>query len=193
MMDILSDDSKFEEVAEEDTVDRLSRFQSFVYRHHRNGVFTDEEYKKLYPSSGGLPVMYGLPKIHKAGSPLRPILSMVGTFNHGLAKWLASSLGELRQARSMAKNSFSLTYLAESELTDGHFVSIDVVSLFTNIPVEETITVILDALFPKLPGVDSKDQKFKGMTKLIFRRSLEWCLEGNVFICLINPMIDRVI
>ena len=193
MMDILSDDSKFEEVSEEDTLDRLSKFQSFVYRHHRNGVFTDEEYKKLYPSSGGLPVMYGLPKIHKAGSPLRPILSMVGTFNHGLAKWLASSLGELRQARSMAKNSFSLTYLAESELTDGHFVSIDVVSLFTNIPVEETITVILDALFPKLPGVDSKDQKFKGMTKLIFRRSLEWCLEGNVFICLINPMIDRVI
>ena len=126
--------------------------------------------------------MYGLPKIHKAGSPLRPILSMVGTFNHGLAKWLASSLGELRQARSMAKNSFSLTYLAESELTDGHFVSIDVVSLFTNIPVEETITVILDALFPKLPGVDCKDQKFKGMTKLIFRRSLEWCLKGNVFI-----------
>ena len=182
MMDILNDNSKFEEVEEEDTLDRLSKFQSFVYRHHKNGVFTDEEYKKLYPSAGGIPVMYGLPKIHKTGSPLRPILSMVGTLNHGLAKWLASSLGEFRQAKSMAKNSFSLTYLAESELTDGHFVSIDVVSLFTNIPVDETINVILEALYPKLPGVDAKDQKFRGMTKLIFRRSLEWCLKGNIFI-----------
>ena len=182
MMDILNDSSKFEEVTEEDTLDRLSKFQSFVYRHHRNGVFTDEEYKKLYPSSGGLPVMYGLPKIHKSGSPMRPILSMVGTFNHGLAKWLASSLGELRQAKSMAKNSFSLTYLAESELSAGHFVSIDVVSLFTNIPVDETINIILDALFPSLPDVNPKDQKFKGMSKLIFRRSLEWCLKNNVFI-----------
>jgi hypothetical protein len=80
--------------------------------------------------------MYGLPTIHKSGSPMRPILSMVGTFSHGLAKWLASSLGELRQAKSTAKNSFSLTYLAESELSAGHFVSIDVVSLFTNIPVD---------------------------------------------------------
>ncbi len=56
------------------------------------------------------------------------------------------------------------------------------VSLFTNIPVDETIQVILDALYPTLPDVSAKDQKFKGMTKLIFKRSLEWCLKGNIFI-----------
>ena len=81
-MDILNDSSKFEEVNEEDTLERLSKFQSFVYRHHKNGVFTDEEYNKLFPSSGGLPVLYGLPKIHKSVSLMRPILSMIGTLNH---------------------------------------------------------------------------------------------------------------
>ena len=64
----------------------------------------------------------------------------------------------------MAKNSFSLTYLAESELSAGHFVSIDVVSLFTNIPVDETINIILDALFPSLPDVNPEDQRFKGIS-----------------------------
>ena len=97
MRDILSDSSKFEEVDEENTLDRLPRFQSFVSRHHRKGVFTDTEYKNLYPSASGIPVLYGLPKIHKEGIPMRPILSMVGTFNHGLAKWIAGQLNRLLQ------------------------------------------------------------------------------------------------
>ena len=33
--------------------------------------------------------MYGVPKTHKSGVPLRPILSMVNAPKHDLAKWLA--------------------------------------------------------------------------------------------------------
>ncbi|BHF79685.1 hypothetical protein SprV_0702280700 [Sparganum proliferum] len=31
---------------------------------------------------------YGLPKVHKEGAPLRPIVSLKGTPTYGLAKWL---------------------------------------------------------------------------------------------------------
>ena len=82
----------------------------------------------------------------------------------------------------MAGSSFSLAYLAESELSAGHFASIGVVSLFANVPVDETIDVILDALFPSLPGVDPREQGFEGVSGLIFGRSLEWCLGNNVFV-----------
>ena len=36
--------------------------------------------------------MDGLPKVHKAGVPLRPILSMVNAPQHELAKWLTDIL-----------------------------------------------------------------------------------------------------
>ena len=36
--------------------------------------------------------MYGLPKTHKKDVPLCPILSMVGSSQHQLAKWLTSVL-----------------------------------------------------------------------------------------------------
>ncbi len=126
--------------------------------------------------------MYGLPKIHKAGSPLRPILSMVGCFNHAFAKWLGRQLGELRQSKHVTKDSFNLNFLKDSQLNGQYFVSYDVVSLFTNIPLDETINLIIDSLYPKTPGLAAKDQLFQGMTKTIFRNALNHCLKDNVFI-----------
>lgn len=89
---LLADSRKFEEVKEETILNRLTKFQSFVNHKHKKGVFTDAEYKKLYPSSSGIPVLYSLPKIHKKGIPMRPIFSMIGTLNHGHAKWIGDQL-----------------------------------------------------------------------------------------------------
>ena len=178
---ILGDESKFVKVDEEETLDRLSRFQNFFYRNFKQ-LLSDKEYKDIYPSAANIPVMYGLPKIHKAGSPLRPILSMVGCFNHAFAQWIGRKLADLRQAKHVTKDSFSLDFLKESHLNGQYFVSYDVVSLFTNIPLEETIDIIIDQLYPKTPGLAAKDQRFLGMTKTIFRNSLNYCLKDNVFL-----------
>ena len=57
-------------------------------------------------------------------------------------------------------------------------MSIDVSSLFTNIPLDETINIILDQLYP------NKDAKllYKGVKRLTLKRALEWCLKDNTFI-----------
>ena len=39
---------------------------------------SESTYKKIYPTGAGIPKVYGLPKIHKAGIPLRPIVSSRG-------------------------------------------------------------------------------------------------------------------
>jgi len=39
--------------------------------------------------------MYGLPKIHKEGVPVRPIISACGTYNFRLAKYLDQILKPL--------------------------------------------------------------------------------------------------
>ena len=98
--------------------------------HHKKGVFTDEEYAELFPTSTSIPTMYGLPKTHKAGIPLRPILSMVGFFNHAFARWIGKRLEPLREAKSIARDSLSLGFLASPRLVECYFVSYNVVSLF---------------------------------------------------------------
>ena len=94
---------------------------------------------------------------------------MVGCFNHAFAQWIGRKLVDLRQAKHVTKDSFSLDFLKNSSLNGQYFVSYDVVSLFTNIPLEETINIIIDQLYPKTPGLAAKDQLFCGMTKTIFR------------------------
>ena len=48
-----------------------------------------------YPTGGQPSRMYGLPKIHKAGTPLRPIVSSLGSITYNVAKYLAKILSPL--------------------------------------------------------------------------------------------------
>ena len=45
-------------------------------------------YKAMYPTGCVPPKFYGLPKIHKTGTPLRPIVSSRGSVTYGVAKVL---------------------------------------------------------------------------------------------------------
>ena len=49
------------------------------------GGMNESTYKKIYPTSAGIPKFYGLPKIHKAGVPLRPIVSSRGSVSYNTA------------------------------------------------------------------------------------------------------------
>ena len=42
------------------------------------GGISEAVYKRLYPTGAGFPKFHGLPKIHKEGMPLRPIVSSIG-------------------------------------------------------------------------------------------------------------------
>ena len=49
----------------------------------------------MYPTGAGTPKFYGLPKIHKAGVPQRPIVSSRGAVSYETAKELAGILKPL--------------------------------------------------------------------------------------------------
>lgn len=52
----------------------------------------DIEYKRLYPTSSVIRRFYGLPKVHKAGAPLRPITASRGSLAYAMARWVADIL-----------------------------------------------------------------------------------------------------
>ena len=101
--------------------------------------------RNLIESNPITPRIYGLPKIHKDGAPLRPIVNIIGGPTYLLAKFLASKLKPLvGYTDSFVKDSSSfINELKGLKLErDDRFVSFDVVSLYTCIPIKESIDVI---------------------------------------------------
>lgn len=94
---------------------------------------------KLRSSDGLPPRFYGLPKIHKPGYPLRPIVSFIDSPTYMLSKHLAQILRPLLGNTDLTvKNSVEFCEQIKNvklEVGD-ELLSFDVVSLFTSIPVE---------------------------------------------------------
>ena len=55
----------------------------------------DNLYKKLYPTGASSPKFYALPKVHKDGIPLRPIVSSVGSVAYETSKELFQDIETL--------------------------------------------------------------------------------------------------
>jgi len=104
--------------------------------------------------------MYSLSKTHNKGIPLRPILSITGSSQHQLAKWLSSILQPVLTSYSThcIQDSFTFAEKIKSstlKLSSVFLYSFDIASLFTNVPLAETIQICADAFYntnePLLP------------------------------------------
>ncbi|KAK5644761.1 hypothetical protein RI129_006061 [Pyrocoelia pectoralis] len=97
------------------------------------------------------PRLYGLPKIHKANVPLRPIVSTIGSPTYGLSKYLTRLLQpHIGQTTHHIKNSdHFIECMKNFKLEEEDIlVSFDVISLFTKVPLMETLKYIKE-IFPK--------------------------------------------
>ncbi len=98
-------------------------------------------------TSGPVPgTLYGLPKVHKPGCPISPILSAINTYNHNLAKFFIPVLAPLTSNESTVKNSSTFTKDIQNVSLQhpSYMASFDVKSLFTNIPLIETINICVE-------------------------------------------------
>ena len=48
----------------------------------REGIISESLKLRIYPRASEVPKLYGLPKIHKQGHPLRPIVSSIGSMSY---------------------------------------------------------------------------------------------------------------
>ncbi|XP_011858392.1 PREDICTED: uncharacterized protein LOC105555949, partial [Vollenhovia emeryi] len=101
--------------------------------------------KYVTPSDSSAPRLYGLPKIHKESVPLRPIVSNIGGPTYQLARYLTKPLQKLTGLNdSHIRNSMDFVNRITKIKTEPNdiLVSFDVVSLFTNVPVQDTLDII---------------------------------------------------
>ena len=89
--------------------------------------------------------MYCTPKIHKPGAPLRPIVDYTGSTGYNTSKALAEILAPmLGTTEHHIKNSRDLAELMKdfTIAEDEEFVSHDVVTIFTSMPIPEMLECI---------------------------------------------------
>ena len=81
-------------------------------------------------------------------SKLRPIVSTMGTFNYNLSRFLCDLPSPLVLNDYSCKYIFSfVSQIKNSNLSTRFLVSYDVTSLFTNIPLQETIDIAINLIF----------------------------------------------
>ena len=87
--------------------------------------------------------------MHKPGMPLRPIVSSVGSITYNIAKQLSNSLSPLvGKSEHHVKNSKHFESIIKDKKVeqDEILVSYDVGTIFTGVPIDKALMVILERL-----------------------------------------------
>ena len=155
MNEILDDQSKFKRSGPVSSNDNPASIESRLQKRLLDLVKDDLMPKWIYdairPTGSQRPQMYGLPKTHKKDNLLRSILSVTDSFHHELGKWLAGLLQPVLERFSSHCISDSLTLAKTMQYPDINpnvfMCSFDVSSLFTNVPLDETIKISSEALY----------------------------------------------
>ena len=140
-----------------------------------------DDYKYLKPCQSKPGIMYGLRKIHKGTtvngpvSPFRPILSAIGTCSYNLANFFVPILKQFTINEYTVKDSFSFCKEIIDQDPNLFMASFDIQSLFTNIPLDETINICVDLVF-------HKKKKVKGMLKRHFKQLLTLSVKSSCFL-----------
>ena len=173
MIDQGISDGVYEETTDE-TLDDLKHFQDFLYRNFKKF----EKYEKMYPSSHQPAKLYGTAKTHKFESiqqitlenlKFRPIIAQTGTCLYSSAQVISEYLKPLYTNNEYIISNtqdFADIIRSQPKLQDNEeYISYDVESLFTNVPIQDTIDFIISEIYT--------NQKLKPIcTKLIMKRLL---------------------
>ena len=144
-----------------------------------DGGMDDNTYRRLYPTGAVPPKYYGLPKVHKPGMPLRPIISSIGSVTHATAKELSRILKPLvgKSSHHVKNNMDFIQSIEGIQLKPEECImSFDVEALFTSVPKEPAISII-----KKLLEEDKNLHQRTTMTVKQISCLLEFCLRTTYF------------
>jgi len=144
--------------------------RNLLTRWRKNNYVTSELYNKIYCSDGILPRVYGVPKVHKKDNSYRIIISSIDSPLYPLANFIHEIIkNNCPKAESHIENSFQLVKkLRGFNLEEGvDLISLDAVSLFTNIPVELMIESINNRWTHISKGCSIPKEEFLNALKLI--------------------------
>ena len=166
-------------LATDPTTKHKNKLISLLKSIKAEGGINDNLYNKLYPTGASSPKFYGLPKVHKEGIPLRPIVSSIGSVSYETAKELSRILKPLvgKTTYHMKNTKDFIQSIQDINLkTDECLISYDVEALFTSVPIQPAITITKKKL--------EEDRELHLRTSMSVKHIswlLEFCLRSAYF------------
>ncbi|XP_055912316.1 uncharacterized protein LOC129946222 [Eupeodes corollae] len=174
---LLSDRSTYWRVRHNPTTTLQNRNNELVKWLNNNNHIDDKEKNKMTTYTAQLPSIYGLPKTHKPSMPMRPIVSSLNLPCYELSRFVGRILQSVtNETKYTVKNSYEFVDKARNVKLQSNdvLVSFDVISLFTNIPVQLAINII-----KKKWDTISRHTKIS-QTKFI--EIMDFCLKDNNYL-----------
>ena len=174
---IIFDKSKFKEIHEtpnrqHPVIRNENSIKNYLQKNVK-GCIGKDEFEKICPSGSQPGQLYGLCKAHKQGFPFRPVVSMLNTAEYPLAKFLDEIIKPHIPSKYMLNSTTSFLQKLKNfcfSQTD-ILISFDVVSLFTNVPLAETIELITERVYQS----EGPKPRFD---KSVFKKLLEISTSG---------------
>ena len=172
----------FKKTKKDPTITRLTTEQSYLKTLCKRGEITESEKKAMWPKFAQIARAHGLPKTHKPFEPLpkfRSIIDNTNTPYYCISKFLSNLLNPLTGNQYVVKDSFTAANMIREipkELYDQgyRFVSFDVESLFTSVPLSKAINIILDWIY-------NKKMLKTNINKRTMKKLLKDCWTKNAF------------
>ena len=161
-------------------LDKQEEIVDFLKELKESNVITDSVFNDLKPCGSNPGVLYGLCKVHKGikpgdeSPPFRPILSAINTPSYKLAKFLVPLLSDLTKNKYVSKDSFEFAKNIRNQNPELYMSSFDIDSLFTNVPIDETIEITIKKLF-------GRKKKYIGFSKDQFKKLLSFAVKKILF------------
>ena len=124
--------------------------QKYLRKLLKNGEIDESTFQQIRPKAAKPARAHGLPKIHKKFDKIpkfRPTIDTTGTTHYGVGKFLNELLQPLTKNKHTVKDTFDaksrIKTIDKALFTQQYqYVSFDVETLFTNVPLEKTLSVI---------------------------------------------------
>ena len=180
--DIVLNNNKFKRVNKDPTTDLKIELNKIIDR--VNSVQDNIHFKKL--TGNYTPAyIYGNPKIHKnkLDPKLRPIISQVTSPIYEISKQINGIITKYMPQKFMINSTDEFINIIRTTSPTGRMASLDVESLFTNVPIIETIEIILENCYnnsilekPKIPKQILKELLIKCTMQAPFKH-----IDGNTY------------
>lgn len=129
---------------------------------------------KLNVSNPAIARIYALPKIHKTGEQMRPIISNINVPTYKISKYIVEEFGKLTQPHGFdVKNSYDFIKKIENVVVRPSeiLVSFDIKAMFDNIPIDKALVCIRDWLISQVT-IEKVD---------IYMKMVSTCMKQNCF------------
>ncbi|CAF1345381.1 unnamed protein product, partial [Didymodactylos carnosus] len=191
VLELLSSGNSFRKMNDKDEKDKINTIENVVKKMEGKLNYRLNELKRAKKLSqddcdyikctgSRCSVFFALPKVHKIGFLLRPIISTTNSYNYKLAKYLTSLLERTRsKPPSYIKDSFQFAKLIQQKKVNKNelMLSLDVESLFTNVDVNEAIELAIKIIMDK----KKSEKNFTKLTSKDLRKLFQLAVTNTPF------------